>query len=59
MTVLKPFSLNLMATDKLARKGGRQHHGDTTKDLPPGAFELYKSDPEESYIQPKTRIQWI
>src|SRR3990170_686010 len=58
-TVLKPFSLNIMATEKSARKGGRQHRGDTAKDLPPNLFELYKSDPEESYNQRKTQIQWI
>ena len=58
-TVLKPFSLNIMATEKSARKGGRQHRGDTSKDLPPNLYELYKTDPEEDYNQRKTRIQWI
>ena len=58
-TVLMPFSLNIMATEKSARKGGRQRHGNTAKDLPPDLFELYKSDPEESYGQCKTWIQWI
>ena len=48
-TVLKPFNLNTMAIEKSARKGGRQRYGDTAKDLPPDMFELYKSDPEESY----------
>ena len=48
-----------MATEKSARKGGRQHRGNTALDLPPDLYELYKSDPEESYNQRKTRIQWI
>ena len=30
-----------------------------SKDLPPHLYELYKTDPEESYGQSKTRIQWI
>ena len=47
--VLKPFSLNFMATEKSVRKGGRQRHGNTAKDLPPDLYELYKSDPEETY----------
>ena len=59
LTILKPFSLNRMTTEKSARKGGRQRRGDTSKDLPPDLFELYKSDHEESYGQRKTRIQWI
>ena len=54
MTMLKPFSLNFMATDKSARKGGRQRCGDTSKDLPPDLYELYKTDPEEDYNQCKT-----
>ena len=58
-TVLKPFSLNIMATEKSARKGGRQRRGDTAKDLPLDLFEMYKSDPEETYGERKTRIQWI
>ena len=58
-TVLKPFSLNTMATEKSARKGGRQRRGDIAKDLPPDLFEMYKSDPEETYGERKTRIQWI
>lgn len=48
-----------MAIEKSARKGGRQRSGNTTLDLPPDLYELYKSDPEESYGQHKTRIQWI
>ena len=52
--VLKPFSLNIMATEKSARKGGRQRRGDTAKDLPPDLFEMYKTDPEENYNQRKT-----
>ena len=49
LTVLKPFNLNLMATEKSARKGGRQRHGNTALDLPEDLYELYKSDLEESY----------
>ena len=45
-----------MATEKSARKGGRQRRGNTAKDLPPDLFEMYKSDPEESYNQRKTRM---
>ena len=48
-----------MATEKSARKGGRQHHGNTTLDLPPDLYELYKSDLEESYTWHKNMIQWI
>ena len=59
LTVLKPFSLNFMATEKSARKGGRQHRENTSRDLPPDLYELYKTDPEEDYNQRKTRIQWI
>ena len=58
-TVLKPFSLNTMAAEKSARKGGTQHRGDTTNDLPPDLFEMYKTDPEETYGECKNRIQWI
>ena len=58
-TVLKPFSLNIMAKEKSARKGSRQHRGDTANDLPPDLFEMYKTDPEETYGECKTRIQWI
>ena len=35
LTVLKPFSLNFTATEKSARKGGRQRRGNTSRDLPP------------------------
>ena len=59
LTALKPFSLNYMATEKSARKGGRQRRGGTSMDLPEDLYELYKTDPEESYGQRKTRIQWI
>ena len=59
LNVLKPFSLKFMATEKSTRKGGRQHHGNTAKDLPDELSELYKTDPEEDYNQRKTRIQWI
>ena len=48
-----------MATEKSARKGSRQRRGDTVKDLPPDLFELYKSDPEETYGERKNSIQWI
>ena len=58
-TVLKPFSVNPMATNKSVRKGGRQHRGNTAKDLPPELFEMYKSDREETYGERKNRIQWI
>ena len=59
LQVLKPFSLSLMATEKSARKGGRQRRGNTSKDLPPDLYELYKIDTEETYGERKTRIQWI
>ena len=59
LTVLKPFSLNFMAKEKSARKGGRQRRGGTSMDLPEDLYEIYKTDPEESYGQRKTRIQWI
>ena len=55
-TVLKPLCLNIMATEKSARKGGRQHRGNTTLDLPPDLFEMYKTDPGENYNQRKTGI---
>src|SRR5215216_6253398 len=58
-TVLKPFCLNTMASEKSARKGGRKRRGNTPLDLPYDLYDLYKSDPEESYSQRKTRIQWI
>ena len=58
-TVLKPFSLNFMTTQKSVRKGGRQRRGNTAKDLPRVLYELYKSDPEETYGERKNRIQWI
>ena len=56
---MKPISLNIMASKKSARKGGRQCCGNTALDLPADLYELYKSDPEESYTQSKNRIQWI
>ena len=59
LNVLKPFSLKFMAAEKSARKGGRQRKGGTSKDLPNDLAELYKTDPEETYHQHKTRIQWI
>ena len=48
-----------MASEKLARKGGRKHRGETSRDLPDDLSELYKTDPEEDYNQRKTWIQWI
>ena len=57
--VLKPICLNIMAFEKSARKGGRQRHRNTPLDLPTDLYELYKSNPEESYTQRKNRIQWI
>ena len=48
-----------MASEKAARKGGRQRRGGTSRDLPDELSELYKTDPEEDYNQRKTRIQWI
>ena len=59
LNMLKPFSLKFMATEKSARKGGRQRSGGTSRDLPDDLSELYKIDPEEEYNQRKTRIQWI
>ena len=48
-----------MASEAAARKGGRQRREGTSKDLPEDLAEMYKTDPEESYGQRKTRIQWI
>ena len=48
-----------MATEKSARKGVRQRHRNTFKDLPPDLHEMYKTDREETYGERKTRIQWI
>ena len=48
-----------MALENSARKGGRQHRGNTALDLPEELYELHESDPEESYTQHKNRIQWI
>ena len=59
LLVLKPYSLNFMASQKSMRKGDRQRHGETSKDLPADLHELYKTDPEETYNERKTRIQWI
>ena len=59
LNVLKPFKLKFMASETAARKGGRQRHGETSRDLPDELSELYKTDPEEDYNQRKTRIQWI
>lgn len=51
LNVLKPFSLSFMAPEKPTRKGGRQRRGNTSRDLPPDLYELYKTDPEEDYNQ--------
>ena len=59
LKVLKPFKLKFMASVAAARKGGRQRREGTSKDLPEDLVEMYKIDPEESYGQRKTRIQWI
>ena len=48
-----------MATEKSARKGERQHRGNTSKDLPHDLYEMYKTDPEETYGERKAQIQWI
>ena len=48
-----------MASEAAARKGGRQRHEGTSKDLPEDLEEMYKIDPKENYGQRKTRIQWI
>src|SRR3990170_8984464 len=57
--VVKPFILNPMAGGKSAKKGGRQRRDNTALDLPPDLFEQYKSDPEETYGERKSRVQWI
>ena len=57
LNLLKPSKLSFMATEKPARKGGRQRRGETSKDLPEDLAEMYQTDPEESYGQRKTRIQ--
>ena len=54
---LKPFKLKFMASEAAARKGGRQRREGTSIDLPEDLAEMYKTDPEESYGQRKTR--WI
>ena len=54
LSILKPFSLKFMATEKSVRKGGRQRRRGTSKDLPDDLTELYKTDPEEDYNQRKT-----
>lgn len=48
-----------MARDNTPKKGGRQRRLNTAKELPPDLYERYKSDPEETYHQRKTQIQWI
>ena len=58
-TVVKPFSLNSMAGGNSSKKGGRQHRGNTAKDLPPDLYEMYKTDLEETYGERKTQIQRI
>src|SRR5215216_3480355 len=58
-TALKHVRLFPMSSVKSAKKGGRKRRENTALDLPPDLYELYKSDPEESYGHRKTRIQWI
>jgi hypothetical protein len=41
------------------RRGRRQRLQDTAKDLPPNLYKEYKSDPDETYQERKTRTQWI
>ena len=53
---MKPIGLNIMASEKSARKGGRKCQGNTALDLPPALYEQYKSDPDENYNQSKNRI---
>ena len=48
-----------MASDKSGKKGGRFCRGNTALELPPDLYVTYKSDPDESYGQRKSRIQWI
>jgi hypothetical protein len=48
-----------MASGKSAKKGGRQRHDNTALDLPPDLYEMYKSDPDETYGERKSRVQWI
>jgi hypothetical protein len=48
-----------MASSKSAKKGGRQRRDNTAMDLPPDLYELYKSNPDETYTQRKSRVQWI
>ena len=59
LNVLKPFSLKFMAAEKSARKGGRKHRCETSRDLPDEDYNQCKTDSEEDYNQCKTQIQWI
>ena len=57
ITFLKPISLvKSMASGKSMKKGGRQHHDNTIKDLPPDSYELYKSDPDKSNGEIKSHV---
>ena len=59
LTVLKPFSLNFMAPEKSARKGGRQCRGNTSRDLPPDLYDLYKTNLEPtSYLWVNVFARW-
>ena len=56
----KPISfVKPMSSGKSTKKGGRQHHENTALDLPTDLYEMYKSDPEETYRECKSRVQWI
>src|SRR4051812_25995163 len=57
---VQPFRLvKPMETGKSTKKGGRQRCDNTTKDLPPDLYELYKTDPEERYGERKSQVQCI
>ena len=53
------FQVKVYGFRSSSKEGGRQRRGETSKDLPEDLAEMYKTDPEESYGQRKTRIQWI
>jgi hypothetical protein len=57
---VKPINpVKQMASGKSAKKGGRQRWANTSLDLPPDLYEQYKSDPDETYGERKSRVQWI
>ena len=49
LNMLKPFSLKFMAAEKSVRRGGRQRHGGTSRDLSDVLSVLYNTDPQEDY----------